>query len=141
MGVEFRRDLHGTPLQDVDAEVGIGQVPKHSECFAFRLVLARALRQKVVTYRRAVQKEVVPRLSDGGDNSLISLDANGHLADSLGKAHIDGQADSLSAVVDENGADGQIKFSRWVYGKSRSRGTAALRQGKNDRVSHLKPEN
>ena len=54
-------------FQDVDDDIVVQQVPQHSECFAFRLVLASAFLQKVVTYRRAVQIEAVPRLSYGGD--------------------------------------------------------------------------
>ena len=43
MGVEFSQHLHWTPFQDVDDDVGVQEVPQHSKCFAFRLVLARAL--------------------------------------------------------------------------------------------------
>ena len=60
-------------FQDVADDIGVQQVSQHSECFAFGLVLARAFLQKVVTYRRAVQKEAVPRLFYGGDVRNVHL--------------------------------------------------------------------
>ena len=69
-------------------------------------MLVDALGQEVVANIGAAQEEAVPILADGGDDALVAPGAYFYLVNTLRQTHVQREADGLSAIVDENSADG-----------------------------------
>ncbi len=78
-------------------------------------MLAGSFRQEVVAGSGATHEEALPGLTDRGDDAFAASDANFYLVHAVRQAHVQWEADGLSAVVDEDRANRHAKLSKALY--------------------------